>query len=54
MVYEAKPYTEREDRQRYPQAYEGIPSEKSKLDRLIELLNHKGILSEAERIEVEA
>ena len=54
MVYQAKEYTEREDRQRYPSAYEGIPPEKSKLDRLIELLNHKGVLSEAERIAVEA
>ena len=54
MVYQAKEYTEREDRQRYPDAYEGIPPAKSKLDKLIELLNHKGVLSEAERTEVNA
>ena len=54
MIYEAKPYTERDDRRNYPDAYEGMPPAKSKVDKLIELLNHKGILSEAERIEVEA
>ena len=54
MVYEAKPYTEQDDRQRYPEAYEGIAPAKSKVDKLIELLNHKGVLSEAECIEVNA
>ena len=54
MVYSEREYTEREDRRNYPEAYEGIPPRKTKLDKLIEILNHKGILKEEDILAVEA
>ena len=47
-------YTERDDRRKYPDAYDGIPPEPSTLKKLLKLLNDKHIISEAERIALEA
>ena len=49
-----KEYTEREDRRNYPEAYEGIPPEPSTMKKILALLVNKGIISEAERIALEA
>ena len=54
MVYSEPEYTEREDRRNYPEAYEGIPPAKSTMKKLLKLLNDKHIISEAERIALEA